>query len=129
MVDTSRSYQAVLTRSCNAKIVSTSRAEREKEGRYNKAATSAQSNEAAINASAQYEAVAQGTKRDMISIRQASASPTNNPLPVQRSICCIQTLPRHGCRASTRLLPSASRCIVSTGRDGAMIAIVPLPFL
>jgi hypothetical protein len=129
VLDSSRSSQAVLKRSCNASLASTSRAARAKEGRYHKAAASAQSNEAAVNVSAQNEAVTQGTKRDMISIRQASTSPTNNPLPVQRNICCIHALLRHGCRASTRLLPSAIRCVVSAGRDGAIIAIVPLPFL
>src|SRR5260370_29036866 len=94
-VDSSRSSQAVLKRSCNASLASTCRAARAKERRYHRAAASAQSTEAVASVPAQLEAAAHGTKREIRGTKQARTNPNNKPLPIHATRRGKHNLLRH----------------------------------
>ena len=73
---------------------------------------------------AQYEAVAQGMKREMSNRKHTHMMPMVTPYSVQLSICCTHSRLRHGCRVSMNLSPSVSSCAIAAWREGALVAMI-----
>ena len=73
---------------------------------------------------AQYEAVDQGMKREMSKSKHTHIMLMIIPYSVQRSICCIHNLLRHGCRVSRNLSLSFFSCATVEWREGALAIII-----